>query len=427
MDIGLLFDFIIIAGIIALFFRINRISSTVSTQDMSDVSQQISLAVLQSQSKQFTDLTTSISEIGTKQQGEIALSQQKIEQRFSELQLANQRLMQELTQTLQNQTKDSLQGITESTRKELATQLSTLNETTKHALEIISKTNSEKLTSIQTDIEKKLNENLEQNLKSFESVTKNLTEMQSTAGKMIDSTQSIDKLNRIFERTSSKAFGDFGEKYLESLLEQHLYDGTWTKQVTVEGTSDRIDFVIQVGDQIIGIDSKFPVTRFQDYLNAEGDAKKPARKAYLDAIKLMAQDISNKYYKSDKIDALLLYLPSDGMFAEAVNDDQLMKQLNKLKVTLSSPATLFPLIMMIHEFQFKQQVNERAHDIISGLKVIKRNVVSFRDEFRKLGDKIRLAQQNFDSADKSLTHVHSTVERLELTSEEPVEEKLLSE
>jgi len=418
MDIGLLLDVLIILGLVALFWKIGNSSSTSSTSDTSDIAQQISLALLQSQTKQFTDLTSSLNEIGGKQQQEISLSQQKIEQRFGELQQANQRQMFELTQTLQTQTKDSLQGITESTRKELSSQLSTLNETTKHALEIISRTNSEKLTGIQSDIEKKLNENLQQNLKSFESVTKNLSEMQSTATKMIDSTQSIDKLNSIFERTSSKAFGEFGEKYLESLLDQHLYSGTWTKQVTLSGTSDRIDFVIEVGDRVIGIDCKFPVTRFQDYINASSENKKSARKAYLDAIKLMAQDISSKYYKSDQIDSLLLYLPSDGMFAEAVNDDQLMRQLARFRVSLSSPATLFPVIMMIREFQFKQHVNERAQDIIAGLKVIKRNVISFQDEFRKLGDKIRLAQQNYDTADKSLTHVSTTVDRLELQSEE---------
>jgi DNA anti-recombination protein RmuC len=116
-----------------------------------------------------------------------------------------------------------------------------------------------------------------------------------------------------------------------------------------------------------------------------------------------------------------MYLPSDGMYAEAVNDDQIMKHLNKYKVTLASPATLFPLIILISEYQFKLNVNDNAEQIIKGLGVIKRSVHSFREEFRKLGDKIRQAQNNYDTADRSLTNVSVTVDKLELTTESPDE------
>lgn len=378
--------------------------------------------MLQNQTKLFSEISSSISELGTKQQSEISSSLITIEKRISELQQSNQQSLFVLTTSIQNQTKDSLQNVIDTTKKELIL----LQELTTKQLELISSTNSEKLTSIQKDIERKLNENLEQNLKSFESVSKNLTQMQSTATKMIDSTQSIDKLNSIFERTSSKAFGDFGEKYLESLLEQHLYSGTWSKQTTLAGASDRIDFVISIGQHTIGIDCKFPVTKYQDYINAPAETKKQHYKAFIDAIKLMSTDMSQKYYKTNTLDSLLLYLPSDGMYAEAVNDESLLKHLAKSKVTITSPATLFPLIIILNEYQFKQKVNEHAQEIIDGLRVVKQGVKNFREEFRKLGDKMRQAQNNYDTADKSLFQVTSTVERLEHSPTDESQIQLLS-
>lgn len=298
-------------------------------------------------------------------------------------------------------------------------ELASLRETTSSRLDEIRKTNSEKLTNIQGEIERKLNDNLAQNLKSFEIVTKNLSEMQSTATRMIDSTKSVDKLNSIFERTSSKAFGDFGEKYLEITLQEHLAANTWRKQVTVTGSQDRIDFVIEVGEKVIGIDCKFPVTRYQDYINAETSMKKPALTAFLNSVKTMAQDIS-KYYKTGNIDAILMYFPSDGMYVEVANDNTTISMLNKLKITPTSPTTLFPLIILISEYQLKQRINENAQLIIDGLKGLKLNVHSFREEFRKLGDKLRQAQQNFDSADRSLESMNKTVTRLESTGDESV-------
>lgn len=298
-------------------------------------------------------------------------------------------------------------------------ELFSLREMTNNSLNEIRKTNQEKLTNIQTEIEKKLNDNLAQNLRSFETVTKNLTEMQSTATRMIDSTKSVDKLNSIFERTASKAFGDFGEKYLEITLEQHLAANSWKKQVTVAGSQDRIDFVIQVGEKVIGIDCKFPVTKYQDYLNAETSLKKQALNAFLTSVKLMANDIS-KYYKTGKIDAILMYFPSDGMYVEVANDNATVSLLNKLKITPTSPTTLFPLIILISEYQLKQRINENAQIIIDGLKGLKQNVLSFREEFRKLGDKLRQAQLNFDSADKSLDSMNKTVTKLESTGDESI-------
>ena len=83
---------------------------------------------------------------------------------------------------------------------------------------MLTKTNQQKLTQIQGEIERKFNQSLEQNLKSFEEVQKSVGQLQSTAQRMVDSTKSVDKLNSIFERTSSKAFGNFGESYLESMF-----------------------------------------------------------------------------------------------------------------------------------------------------------------------------------------------------------------
>lgn len=280
-------------------------------------------------------------------------------------------------------------------------------------IEDLGKANKEKLIEIQQEVDKRLDENFKKNLKSFEEVSKNLGQMKATAERMIDSTKSVDKLTNIFERTSSKSFGDFGEKYLETLLSDTLATGSWQKQVTIPGTQDKIDFVIEIEDKKIGIDSKFPVTKYRDYLEAQMEEKEKTFKEFLKSVMTMSKSISEKYSKDNFLDVILIYLPSDSMYNDVVNNEKVSEYLAKIKMTPASPNTIFPLIKTLSVYQFKSHVNENAQKIIDGLKVVSKNMDSFREEFRKLGDKLRHAQENYDKADRSLLGVQKEVLRLE--------------
>jgi DNA recombination protein RmuC len=321
-------------------------------------------------------------------------------------------LLEEVSKTSIANSK-SLAEIQTRIQTQLTEAIHNINLQNKVNFETLSKANDQKLGLIQQQVDKRLNESFEQHLKSFESVNKNLGEMQSTAQKMIDSTKSVDKLNNIFERTNSKAFGQFSETYLETLLNEHLNHKDWSKQVSVPGSSDKIDFVISMGDKKIGIDSKFPITKYQDFLHADAENKDQMLKEYFRCVLLMATDISKKYLQPGFVDTLLMFLPSDSMYNEIVNNPEISEKLRLLKVTPISPTTLFPIIVVINSYEFRLKVNENAEAIIKGLQGVRKNVDSFREEFRKLGDKIRQAQDNFDKADKNLVGLQSTILKLE--------------
>jgi DNA recombination protein RmuC len=290
----------------------------------------------------------------------------------------------------------------------------TLNilRTTTNELTKLGNTTKDQLGIINLDVQKRLDENFARNLKSFEEVSKNLGQMEQKAQSMIESTKSIDKLNAIFSRTSSKSFGTFSEDYLESMLTEHLMQGSFKSQVSIPQSSDKIDFVITINGKNIGIDSKFPLTKYQDYLDS--DTPNIAKKQLQNTILAMAKDISAKYYKQAFIDKLYLYLPSDSIYLLCMEDDGTFhKQLRNLKVTLISPNTLYPQLVLIANLQFQLNVSQNAENIIRGLKEITRNISSFREEYRKLGDKIRQAQTNYDQANNSLSYVERGIMELE--------------
>lgn len=320
----------------------------------------------------------------------------------------------------------SLADIQTRIQTQLTEAIVNINQQNRINFETLSKANNERLTQIQQQVDKRLNESFEQHLKSFESVNKNLGEMQSTAQKMIDSTKSVEKLNNIFERTNSKAFGQFSETYLETLLTEHLNHKDWQKQVGVTGSNDKIDFVINMGDKKIGIDSKFPVTKYQDYIQCLDETKQQVLKEFFKSVLLMATDINKKYLQPGFVDTLLMFLPSDSMYNEIVNNPEISEKLRNLKVTPISPTTLFPIIVIINGYEFRLKVNENAEMIMKGLQGVSKNVDSFREEFRKLGDKIRQAQDNFDKADRNLIGLQNNILKLEHHDKEIAQDSLVS-
>jgi len=145
----------------------------------------------------------------------------------------------------------------------------------------------------------------------------------------------------------------------------------------------------------------------------------------------MAKSISEKYYKNGFVDSLLLYLPSESMYNEVLDSEknqQVGEFLQKHRISLTSPNTIFPQILLIRTYQFKLQVSENAENIVKGLKQIKKNIGSFKDEYRKLGEKIRQAQQNYDQAERNLIGVEKNILLLETSEGESptvVENELL--
>ena len=384
---------------------VNLLKKNSQTIDTNTISSDILAKLAHNQAQTVAQLINEISKLSQNQ-----------ETRFHELQV---KLMAEVS-SLKEQNQQSLVNILNQIRDQLSKSVSELNQRNKENFELLSSANQERLRQLELEISKRLDENLAQNLRSFENVTKNLSQIETRAQQMLESTKAIDRLNSIFDRTSVKAFGNFGESYLETLLAQHLAPTSWQKQVKLTNTDYLLDFVITIGDldtsKKIGIDCKFPLTKYQDFIESDLTNKKAKFTEFLQTVKKMAIDISQKYALHQTVDLMIIFFPSEGIYNEVVNHDETLKFLQTNKIQPASPSTIFALIMLLKSQQYKLHINQNAQLIIDGLKVVRKNVEAFREEFRKLGDKLRQAQANYDLADRSLLNVQNEVLKLENTN-----------
>jgi len=398
----------ILLFILIVLNLVNLLKKNSQTIDTNTISNDILAKLAHNQAQTVAQLINEISKLSQNQ-----------ETRFHELQV---KLMAEVS-SLKEQNQQSLVNILNQIRDQLSKSVSELNQRNKENFELLSSANQERLRQLELEISKRLDENLAQNLKSFENVTKNLSQIETRAQQMLESTKAIDRLNSIFDRTSVKAFGNFGESYLETLLAQHLAPTSWQKQVKLTNTDYLLDFVITIGDldtsKKIGIDCKFPLTKYQDFIESDLTNKKAKFTEFLQTVKKMAIDISQKYALHQTVDLMIMFFPSEGIYNEVVNHDETLKFLQTNKIQPASPSTIFALIMLLKSQQYKLHINQNAQLIIDGLKVVRKNVEAFREEFRKLGDKLRQAQANYDLADRSLLNVQNEVLKLENTNPKP--------
>jgi DNA recombination protein RmuC len=414
--------------VLYIFLNLNKIIAAKTTDLKQDLTQNLD----QYREELVDRVVDKINQSSQQQISHLSDNKAQVDLRFQQLQnnismASNQQSQSQKDEfgQIKSLNQQSLIELQKQIQDSLSKAISDLSHLTSQNFETLRKTNQEKLDQINTEVSKRLDENFAQHLKSFDEVTKNVGQVQSLAQRMIDSTGSIDRLNSVFARTSSKAFGDFGEKYLESLLRENLNSSSWSSQVSVPNSSEKIDFVISIQGKKLGIDSKFPLTKYQDYLEAKAESKAAFAKEFLNAVTKMADDIAKKYSKVGFVDYLFLYLPSDSMYTMIADNETLIASLQKKGVTPISPITIFPIILGIKTYQHHDNINENAEIIIKSLKNIGKNIVSFQDEFRKLGAKLKNAQDNYELADRSLTLVSKEIKLLDNKEQEVLAQTLL--
>jgi DNA recombination protein RmuC len=421
-DFNLIVSFFILIAILYILFNLSQIVSKQSKILNEDINKKLDLQ----RSEFLESVTDKINRSSNQQITQLLENKPQLDLKFQQIQnnisLANNNHTNNQKNEfleLRSINQESFIELQKQIQESLSKAITDLSSLTSQNFETLRRTNQEKLDQINTEVQKKLDENFAQHLRSFDEVSKSVGHVQSLAQRMIDSTVSIDKLNNVFSRTASKSFGDFGEKYLELLLKENLSSTSWSSQVSPANSSEKIDFVINLEDKKIGIDSKFPLTKYQDYLQSSQQNQVQAHKDFLSAVKKMAEDISKKYSKIGFVDYLFLYLPSDSMYTLVADDHDTIDFLQRRGISPISPITIFPVILGIRNYQYQENINENAENIIKGLKIIGQSIRSFQEEFRKLGEKIRLAQGNYDCAERNLYLISKEINVLDSIHNKP--------
>lgn len=272
---------------------------------------------------------------------------------------------------------------------------------------------NERLQEIRANVEKRLQDNLEQNFGAFKEMSASLVLLKSSADQMLRVSEQVGELNHIL--ASPKLQGNFGETALEKLLQDILPPSAYEWQPRIaEGLQP--DASIKIKDVRLCIDAKFPKDRIAEVLDAAKDepARELARKELAGVIKLMASDISKKYVRPDlgTADQAFLFVPSESLFYEILRMPELIEHCRKVKVTPVSPNTLAATLYAVALAFRGYEMQENAKTLLKGIQDMDRHFQNFREDFQKVGQRLQQAQDDYGKAGRDLERFDKTIAKL---------------
>lgn len=296
--------------------------------------------------------------------------------------------------------------------------------------ELIKKTD-ERLEHIRVTVEEKLDKTLADRLgKSFETVGKQLNEVQQGLGEMKSLAQDVGGLKKVLGNVKMR--GGLGEIQLQMLLENILAPDQYSANVaTKKGSRDIVEFAVKLpgnSDDIpniwLPIDAKFPKDVYeklqQAYDTGDVSAMEIAQKELESAIKLNAKDISTKYIDTPyTTNFAIMFLPFEGIYAEVVRRADLLEYLQKTyNVIVTGPTTLAAILNSL-QIGFKTlAIQKRSSEVWETLGAVKGEFEKFGGILEKAKDKIQGGLNDMDS----LVGVRTRAIQRKLRSVESLEE-----
>ena len=226
----------------------------------------------------------------------------------------------------------------------------------------------------------------------------------------------VGDLKRVL--TNVKTRGTWGEVQLAALLEQLLTADQFAANVaTVPGSNERVDFAIRLpgkGDGAVvwlPIDAKFPIEDYQRLLDAQDRCDpqqvEEAARAIESRLKSEAKSIHEKYISPPHTtDFALLYLPIEGLYAEALRRPGLAETLQRdWRISLAGPTTLAAMLNSLQMGFRTLAIEQRSAEVWAVLGAVK-------TEFGKFGEALAHTRKKLDEASNSISKAETRTRQL---------------
>ncbi len=243
-----------------------------------------------------------------------------------------------------------------------------------------------------------------------EALDQRLALVQRGLGEMQSLAEGVGDLKRVL--TNVKTRGVLGEWQLQAMLEQLLAPSQFGRNVKPSPLRDTIvEFAIRIpapgsdgGSMWLPVDSKYPAEDYarlfdaQERADAGGVAS--AQKALATAVRRSADDIRAKYIDPPyTTDYAILFLPSEGLFAEVVRLPGMVETLSaECRVMVAGPTTFATLLNCL-------QMGFRSMALAERSEAVWRLLAGVRTEFGKFGDAVSSAQKKLGLASEAVEQV----------------------
>jgi DNA recombination protein RmuC len=296
-------------------------------------------------------------------------------------------------------------------RGELTASLESVRGIVDLRLKQLQEDNTGQLEKMRATVDEKLQGTLEKRLgESFKLVSERLEQVHQGLGAMRQLASDVGGLQRVLANVKTR--GGWGEVQLGNLLEQVLTADQFSRNVqTREESGERVDFAIKLpGDENgapvwLPIDSKFPTEDYQRLLAAQDkgdvDLIDSAMKGLETQLRKSAKDICGKYINPPRTtDFALMFLPTEGLFAEAIRRVGLVEQVQRdCRVIFAGPTTLAALLNSLQMGFRTLAIQKRSSEVWNLLAGVKTEFGKFGEALSSVKEKLEQAARKMEDVD----------------------------
>ena len=263
----------------------------------------------------------------------------------------------------------------------------------------------QKLSGIRATLDQRLQKSLEDRLtQSFQLVNTRLAEVYKGLGEMQTLAAGVGDLKKILSNVKTR--GILGEVQLGAILGEILSPEQYgTNVATRPGSRNVVEFAVKLpardGETVwLPIDSKFPADAYTDlrdaYDSGDPQAAQAAAAVFTGRLRAFAKDIRDKYIDPpNTTDFAILFLPTEGLYAEAVNRGMVEVLQRDYRVNLAGPSTMAALLNSLQMGFRAFAIQKRSGQVWQVLGAVK-------TEFDRFAQVLALTQQRLSQAGEEL-------------------------
>ena len=250
-----------------------------------------------------------------------------------------------------------------------------------------------------------LQQNYRELFSRLDQATSIISDLKKEAGAFSEVSRSMKDLQDYLK--SPKLRGNIGEQVLSDLIAQMFPKNSYHLQFRFK-TGQIVDAAIKTQAGILPIDSKFPMENFQKmYQTASPSEKSTYKNLFIRDVKKHLKDISGKYILPNEgtLDFALMYIPSESIYYEIVNEEEILSLARELRVYPVSPTTLYAHLQTILLSLEGQKIAGKTNEVFSLLRAVQKDYEKLNENFLLMGKHLTNAYNSMNSTSQTMNQI----------------------
>lgn len=224
--------------------------------------------------------------------------------------------------------------------------------------------------------------------------------------------QQLSDINEVLKAT--KGMKNVGEIIMDTLISDKLPGDVYKKGYVLEDGT-KVDAAIVLENEIIPIDTKFPIETYKRLVKTEKKDEKLLRRKFEKEIKDQIDTVA-KYAAIKNIEFVLMYIPSENAYYDILTQTELCEYAQTRMVHLASPRTfhyfLGLVLLGIKDRKIKRDLRT-MFDVLNGLKhnvsEMGTNIGSLDQELSLVITSAARVLKNYEELNKNITIISEKI------------------